>query len=69
MTSLPLISHRLFVAAAGSESAVRPAREQQSFGNAQGCATAIPLELLQAEKKPAEAGARPLRTVAPRNKT
>jgi hypothetical protein len=52
MSSLPLISHRLFVAATGNEAkpSGKTARTENAFPPPVGVATAIPLELLKAAK-------------------
>ena len=63
MSSLPLISHHLFVEAASQESPKqpRPTRSEKPSVVLRGIATALPLELLDPnESLPAEA-TRPLR--------
>jgi hypothetical protein len=63
MSSLPLISHHLFVEAASQEKAPRQrGRDKRSSVLLNGIATALPLELLDpGEPLPPET-ARPLRT-------
>ena len=50
MSSRQLISHRLFVEAAGQDrrEAPRPEREESRPGRLPGLATAVPLELIEA---------------------
>ena len=52
MSSLPLISHRMLVAAAVNEdhTPAKPMRNQNAAAPPVGVATAIPLELLKAAK-------------------
>lgn len=49
MNSMPLISHRLFVAAIGSEGNIPAKSTQSELGSTRvtGLATAIPIELIQ----------------------
>ena len=65
MSSLPCISHRLFVAAVANEGSApgktNPDPSENQLPTAPGCVTAIPLELLESGKPHAPA-ARPLRT-------
>ena len=63
MNSLPLISHRLFVAAIRHEApaSVKPGPSETSFMATAGKAAALPLEVLQLEKSAAVKMARPLR--------
>ena len=66
MSSLPLISHRLFVAAIGSEDRVpaKPDRNENAFSPAASVASAISLELLhQATSMPSNV-MRPLAVAA-----
>ena len=63
MNSFPLISHRLFVAAIGNSNGVTGSVSKNQIGHikAAGCATAIPLELIDSSKPGPAAGERPLR--------
>jgi hypothetical protein len=61
MSSLPRISHHLFVEAVGhQEPRPKPVRLEKPAPLLQGIATAIPLELLESAE-PTPAGAAPLR--------
>jgi hypothetical protein len=64
MSSLPLISHHLFVEAVGQEETPkpRPARQERTSVLLKGIATALPLELLDPSEPLAAENARPLRT-------
>jgi hypothetical protein len=69
MSSLPLISHRLYVAAIGSVGGEPAKHEQnQSASTPNGCATAIPLELMATEKSTHEP-AQPLRMAQARSRS
>jgi hypothetical protein len=62
MSSLPCISHRLFVAAVGNEGStpVKTTQNQSPLATAPGCVTAIPLELLEPARPSPTPAARPL---------
>jgi hypothetical protein len=63
MSSLPLISHHLFVEAASQDGKVPPQREREKRSSVllKGIATALPLELLDASEPLPTESARPLR--------
>ena len=68
MSSLPLISHRLFVAAIGTEGSVpgKAPQTENAFSPPASIATAISLEVLNSVKETTSNGARPLRTARDR---
>jgi len=66
MSSLPCISHRLFVAAVANEGnapvETNPDLSQNQLPSAPGCVTAIPLELLESANNSPPPPPRPLRS-------
>lgn len=66
MNSLPLISHRLFVAAIGHEGRVheRPRRQEKPPVNLAGHSPAVALEVVAEARPVTSGGLRPLRVSA-----